>query len=124
MKKSIIYIVAIFVFLMAVFTSCNFAYAEKFDINDGGWAPNSQTEAKDATKLQNIGNTIIGAIRAVGTIISVAVFAVLGIKYMTGSVEERAEYKKTMMPYLIGAFLLFGITTFLGTIVNLLQSLV
>ena len=43
---------------------------------------------------------------------------------MTGSVEERAEYKKTMMPYLIGAFLLFGITTFLGTIINLVQSLV
>ena len=121
---------------MALFMSCNFVYAkstkgnkdtgtsEKFDVNDDGWAPNSQTEAKDAAKLQNIGNTIIGAIRAVGTIISVAVFAVLGIKYMTGSVEERAEYKKTMMPYLIGAFLLFGITTFLGTIVNLVQSLV
>ena len=93
MKKSIIYIVSIFVFLMTVFTSCNFAYAEKFDINDDGWAPNSQTEAKDATKLQNVGNTIIGAI-------------------------------KTMMPYLIGAFLLFGITTFLGTIINLVQSLV
>ena len=124
MKKSIIYIVSILVFLMTVFTSCNFAYAEKFDINDDGWAPNSQTEAKDATKLQNVGNTIIGAIRVVGTIISVAVFAVLGIKYMTGSVEERAEYKKTMMPYLIGAFLLFGITTFLGTIINLVQSLV
>ena len=124
MKKSIIYIVSIFAFLMTVFTSCNFAYAEKFDINDDGWAPNSQTEAKDATKLQNVGNTIIGAIRTVGTIISVAVFAVLGIKYMTGSVEERAEYKKTMMPYLIGAFLLFGITTFLGTIINLVQSLV
>lgn len=138
MKKSIIYIVLIFIFIMALFMSCNFVYAknagdggskdtgtsEKFDINDDGWEPASQTSATDASKFKNIGNTIIGVIRVVGTIISVAVFAVLGIKYMIGSVEERAEYKKTMMPYLIGAFLLFGITTFLEIIVNVVQSLV
>ena len=123
MKKSIIYIVSIFVFLMTVFTSCNFAYAEKFDINDDGWAPNSQTEAKDATKLQNVGNTIIGAIRAVGTIISVAVFAVLGIKYMMGSVEEKAEYKKTILPYAIGAGMVFAASSLVSVIYNIAINL-
>ena len=76
------------------------------------------------TKIDNFGQGIIKVITTVGSICSVVVLIILGIKYMTGSVEERAEYKKTMMPYLIGAFLLFGITTFLGTIVNLVQSLV
>ena len=33
---------------------------------------------------------------------------VIGIKYMMGSAEEKAEYKKTMIPYLIGAVLLFA----------------
>ena len=33
---------------------------------------------------------------------------VLGIKYMMGSAEERAEYKKTLFPYFIGAVLIFA----------------
>ena len=40
--------------------------------------------------------------------VSVIVLLVLGIKYMIGSAEEKAEYKKTMIPYLVGAVLVFG----------------
>ena len=29
---------------------------------------------------------------------------------MLGSVEERADYKKTMIPYLIGAFMVFTVS--------------
>ena len=56
----------------------------------------------------DMGNKIIGAIQLIGSIVSVLTLVVLGIKYMTGSVEERAEYKKTMMPYVIGAALIFA----------------
>ena len=38
---------------------------------------------------------------------------------MLGSVEEKAEYKKDLVPYFIGAALLFGICT----VVKILQSL-
>ena len=62
----------------------------------------------DDTSFDNIGGKIVGAIRAIGTIISVGVLMVLGIKYMMGSSEEKASYKKTMIPYLIGAVLLFA----------------
>jgi len=41
---------------------------------------------------------------------------VLGIKYMMGSAEEKAEYKKTMIPYIIGAILLFAATTIANAI--------
>ncbi|MCI8621854.1 MAG: hypothetical protein HFJ50_09445 [Clostridia bacterium] len=33
---------------------------------------------------------------------------ILGIKYMMGSLEQRATYKKSMLPLLIGAVLLFS----------------
>lgn len=33
---------------------------------------------------------------------------ILGIKYMLGSTEQKATYKKSMLPYLVGAVLLFG----------------
>lgn len=64
------------------------------------------TEISNKSELQGIGNTIIGIIQAVGSIIAVVVLLVLGIKYMMGSAEEKAEYKKTMLPYLIGAIIL------------------
>lgn len=82
------------------------------------YKPDSPTEASGATKLQTIGNTIVGIVQVIGTVLSVAVLAVIGIKYMVGSVEERAEYKKTLMPYIIGAVLVFGITNILGIIVK------
>ena len=31
---------------------------------------------------------------------------------MMGSTEERAEYKKSMLPYVIGAVILFAASTF------------
>ena len=55
-----------------------------------------------------IGNSILGIIRLVGTFISVGGLMIMGIRYMTGSVEERASYKKSMIPYIVGMGLLFG----------------
>ena len=37
---------------------------------------------------------IIGYITGIGMAVSVITLVVLGIKYMVGSIEERAEYKK------------------------------
>ncbi|MCI9110720.1 MAG: hypothetical protein HFH47_02775, partial [Bacilli bacterium] len=45
------------------------------------------------------------------------------IKYMVGSVEEKASYKKSMMPYVLGAVMVFAITNLLGIIVNITNNL-
>lgn len=60
------------------------------------------------TSFDNVGKRIIGMVQAIGSIVSVLVLVILGIKYMMGSAEEKAEYKKTMIPYLIGAILIFA----------------
>lgn len=51
---------------------------------------------------------VLGAVQAAGSIISVIILAVIGIKIVMGSAEEKAEYKKTMVPYIIGAIILFA----------------
>ena len=61
-------------------------------------------------------NRIITVLTVIGTVISVIVLIILGLKYMMGSVEERAEYKKTMMPYVIGAALVFAASAIAGMI--------
>ena len=62
--------------------------------------------------IQNVGSRIIGILQTVGVVLSVVVLIVLGIKYMMGSAEEKAEYKKTMIPYLVGAALIFAASAF------------
>lgn len=70
---------------------------------------NIDVKASDAsTNVNTIGEKILGIIQVVGTIIAVGALMVLGVKYMMGSAEEKAEYKKTMIPYIIGAILLFA----------------
>ena len=62
-------------------------------------------------ELQQKAGLILGIINVVGIVVSVMTLMVLGIKYMFGSVEEKAEYKKTMGMYLLGAVLVFSVTT-------------
>ena len=59
-------------------------------------------------EIKNVGNSVIGILQVVGIVLSVVVLIVLGIKYMMGSAEEKAEYKKTMIPYVVGAALIFA----------------
>ncbi len=70
------------------------------------------------TKLDNLGQNIIKVVTTIGSIASVIVLVVLGIKYMMGSAEEKAEYKKTLMPYVIGAVFVFAASTIASVIFN------
>ena len=85
----------------------------------------SQLTGTSTGSFDNIGKRIIGMVQAIGSIASVLVLVILGIKYMMGSAEEKAEYKKTFIPYLVGAILVFAasnlasmIFTFANTISN------
>ena len=86
-----------------------FCYATGADLGDlnaygGGSGGSSQ-------KLEEKAETILGVIQALGIVVSVVMLMIIGIKYMMGSLEERAEYKETLKPYIIGAFLIFSGTT-------------
>ena len=52
-------------------------------------------------------------------VLSVIVLIVLGVKYMMGSVEEQAEYKRSLMPYVIGAGLVFAASSIAQIIYDL-----
>ncbi len=73
--------------------------------------------------IQTVGQKIMGIINTVGVVIAVVILMILGIKYMMGSAEEKAEYKKTMIPYIIGAVLIFGATTIANAVYNFANGL-
>ena len=81
-------------------------------------APQIIETFKETKTAEDAGNTVLGLIQTVGTFVAVAVLMILGIKYMLGSIEERASYKKSMLPYLIGAILLFGAVNITAAIAN------
>ena len=74
-------------------------------------------------KVDKVGQNIVGIIRIIGSAVSVIMLIALGIKYVMGSTEERAEYKKSMMPYLVGALLIFGASTVTSIIYNFAKGI-
>ena len=114
MSKKSINILIILILLCILVILPSVAYASNGTFDASTYQPSSTTDATGASKIQDLGNVII----------SVAILSIIGIKYMTGSVEEKAEYKKTMLPYVIGAVILFGITSFIGIIVDLVKGLI
>jgi len=62
----------------------------------------------DENKLKIEINNIYNILFAIGIALSVVVGAILGIKFMIGSVEEQAKIKETLIPYMLGCLVVFG----------------
>ena len=81
-----------------------------------------ENKTVSADKVTDFGGTIIGVLQVAGTIAAIVVLMVIGIKYMMGSAEEKAEYKKVMVPYIIGAVLLFAAPNIVRVVYDLAKN--
>lgn len=117
--KKIVLIISI---IISIFLVINIPVnSQAFDVEtDLGTLDNyGKVSDNSSTEFTKRVGSIITIVQVVGSIISVICLIVLGIKYMTGSVEQKAQYKKTLLPYVIGAGLLFATTNILGIIYSL-----
>lgn len=105
------------IILVILFSIMQYSYGSNFDVEDLTGTQQQQTV------LKNTGNDIVKVISTIGVIVSVIMLIVLGIKYMMGSVDEKAEYKKTLLPYTIGAGLVFAASTIAQIVYNLAINL-
>lgn len=133
MKKMLIRILIILVMMlsMIIIFNDNKIYAaptHSTELTDGG-SGGSTSDLQDPTlhpdffnpfdgdgvgeekELKKRAGIILGAINAIGVAVSVIGLVIIGIKYLLGSVEEKADYKKAMIPYIIGFILLIACTT-------------
>ena len=62
----------------------------------------------DVAEMYKFGGSVAGVIQVVGTAVSVGAMLIIGIRYVMASADEKAEYRDRMIPYFIGAVLLFG----------------
>lgn len=108
-------VIAIILIILLAISFNTISFADK--INPDDFKPGEPTIV-DAGKSIDLAEKIIGGIQIIGTILSIAILMFIGIKYMMGSIEEKAEYKKSMIPYMIGAILLFGTSWIVNFIYN------
>ena len=119
-KTTIKILILFSVFILLFYTfNTSFTYAAKSDAKEFDPYAYKPKQSAGDDKLLDIGNKIIGPIQMIGSIVSVIALIVIGIKYMMGSVEEKAQYKETMKPYIIGAVLVFGITNILTIVYDI-----
>ena len=121
MKKAQKIINIIMIAFMLVATISNVVLAVDSDPLDPSQYTGSNSTNVDG--ITNIGNQIITIVSTVGSIASVIVLVVLGLKYMMGSAEEKAEYKKTLLPYIIGAALVFAASSIASMIFGFTSQL-
>lgn len=103
-KKNIIFKILVIIMILLIMVIPNYCYSADLGLGDlnqyEGTNPGS-------TKLESKANVIFSGLRNIGIVLSVIILIIIGIKYMLGSVEEKANYKETLVPYLIGTVLLF-----------------
>ena len=76
----------------------------------------------DENLLGETAGFLYNMLLAFGIITAVIVGSILGIKYMIGSVEEKAEYKQTLLAYLISCVVVFGAFGIWKLVINILSS--
>lgn len=72
----------------------------------------------DTAGILKLAGKILGFLQWIALIGGVLIIAVLGIKYMMGSLEEKAEYKKSMIPLIVGIIVVMGATTIANLLVK------
>ena len=115
MKKNTIKLISILAIIMCTIMLTGSCFA--LDPND------VVADTSDSSGLGDIANGIATVVRNVGVIVAVVMLMVIGIKYMMGSAEEKAEYKKVMLPYFIGAILLFAAAGVAQVVISMSETI-
>ena len=92
-------------------------------ITDGNRFLSNGTLNLNENALQNFSGTMFNILLAVGVVIAVIAGAVIGIKLMTSSVEEQADAKKLLVPYVVGCIVVFGAFGIWKLVVTILQGI-
>ena len=100
--KKIVILSLILIFIATIMIPI-YSNAIQTGINPDSYRNNNSSSPKAQSMIEKV----LGIVRLVGTILSVVILMIIGIRYMLGSVEERAEYKNTFKLYILGALLLF-----------------
>lgn len=80
--------------------------------------------SKNGTSTVNkAGGKILGVVQVIGVSVGIIFLIILGVKYMASSTNDKATIKERLIPYAIGAVLMFGGTGLLTIIANFARNM-
>lgn len=71
--------------------------------------------------LTNTAGRVMALIRNAAVIAAVIIIMILGVKYMLGSVEEKAGYQKSFIPLIVGIIVVVAATQIATMIFNVAE---
>lgn len=84
-------------------------------------------EDKEIGEVQNaidkMGSTAITIIRIASVAIAIVMLLVIGMRYMVSAPGDRADIKKHLIAYVVGAFILFGVNGILTIILKFSEQI-
>ncbi len=110
-NKKIFAIIIIFILTIILFASVSKVQASEEIVN---W--NFNMDQPVPSKITDVAGFIIKLLRNMSIIITILVITILGIQYMLGSVEEKANYKKTSINIIIGVVFITLVTSIVDVI--------
>lgn len=75
------------------------------------------------TGLQNFSNTLYNILLTIGIVVAIIIGLIIGIKFILGSIEEKAEIKQLLVPYIVGCVVVFGAFGIWKVVVEVLSQL-
>ena len=114
MKKifSIFNIIIIFLAIISILSTNTFAL-----LNTNDFKPEEPNPTEYSSTVEKF-TTLINIFLVVGVVVAIVGLSLLGIRYMLGSANEKAEYKETFLTFAFGA----GFTCSIFAILRLIAS--
>ena len=109
---------SIILIILIILSSLSITYATDIDTE----AYKDVGKTIDDELFDNLGGQILWVVQAIGYVVSVISLVIIGIKYMLSSVDEKADLKKRLVPFVFGALLLFGCSFIMTLIARFTQA--
>ena len=124
MKNKTLKIICIILVVINILASTVNAFTMTDIINKGKdfISSKSDNDKIDESEVSQLSNSVYSILQFIAVVVAVVMITILGIKYITGSVEMQADIKKTLVPYVIGAFMAFGAFAIWKVVVLVLEN--
>lgn len=89
-----------------------------------GFIQNGQGSSKiDNDDIHNLSDSLYNILLIIGTVIAMIVGVVLGIQFITGSIEAKSKVKESLIPYVVGCVVIFGAFGIWKLAITILQGI-
>ena len=110
--KSILKIILVIILVIILFGKSEVRADGISDVISGGddfiQAGSSEGVKVDEAKLKDTSSAIYNILLIIGIAVAVIISSILGIRFMIGSAEEKANVKDELVPFIVGCIVVFG----------------